>query len=404
MVGHALGEATGRERGEAAEERRLRPRGRRPRLRQPRADLPDGGAAAADPGGDRRAPPEADRRRCASTPTSAGCWCARPSAARWSSVATAASGRLADGRRDGPDPLGELLADGARAPAAHRRLRARRRHHGRQLLRPRARRGLRVRGADLLPRRARRPADPPVHPPSGRACEMPDEPGRRRRRRARGARGMAAGAERHPRPRGSWGDDPQVACAATDAHAGRDAPPDDEYIEIDPGELSRDLQRPGLAAQRRADGLAAGRHRRPARGHDLAPRPDLGDRRAGDRGVGGRRGRLAAGSPGSTAPGPAGSIAAVLVLLLIVALGDRDDGDRRRRDHRARAASITGQLDSAKDTIGGWLQDLGARPEQGRAGASADASNGVTDSADALLNGSSIGTSRSSPRSSSSSR
>ena len=62
MVGHALGEATGRGGREAAEERRLRPPGRRPRLGQPRADLPDGGAAPADAGGDRRAPPEPDPR------------------------------------------------------------------------------------------------------------------------------------------------------------------------------------------------------------------------------------------------------------------------------------------------------------------------------------------------------
>ena len=42
MVGHAVGEATGRKAEEAREERRLRPRGRRPRLREPRARLPDG--------------------------------------------------------------------------------------------------------------------------------------------------------------------------------------------------------------------------------------------------------------------------------------------------------------------------------------------------------------------------
>ena len=44
---------------EAAEERRLRPRGRRARLREPRARLPDGRAAAADARGDRRAPSQA---------------------------------------------------------------------------------------------------------------------------------------------------------------------------------------------------------------------------------------------------------------------------------------------------------------------------------------------------------
>ena len=48
-------EATGKEAEEAAEERRLRPRRRRARLGQPRPRLPDGGSAAADARGDRRA-------------------------------------------------------------------------------------------------------------------------------------------------------------------------------------------------------------------------------------------------------------------------------------------------------------------------------------------------------------
>ena len=38
---------------------------------------------------------------------------------------------------------------------------------------PRARGGLRVRGADLVPRRPRRPADAAVHPPSGRRWRCP---------------------------------------------------------------------------------------------------------------------------------------------------------------------------------------------------------------------------------------
>ena len=61
---------------------------------------------------------------------------------------------LAEGRVEGEDPLAPFSPTAPAAPAAHRRLPARRRHHGRQLLRPRARRGLRLRGADLLPRRA----------------------------------------------------------------------------------------------------------------------------------------------------------------------------------------------------------------------------------------------------------
>ncbi len=58
MVGHALKEATGTgKKREAFEEGRLRPLRRRARLRQPRADLAARGAAPADAGGDRRAPP-----------------------------------------------------------------------------------------------------------------------------------------------------------------------------------------------------------------------------------------------------------------------------------------------------------------------------------------------------------
>ena len=66
------------------------------------------------------------------------------------------------GPRGGRGPAGALLAHGRGAPAAHRRLRARRRHHGQQLLRRAARRGLRVRGAHLVPRRHGRAADAAV--------------------------------------------------------------------------------------------------------------------------------------------------------------------------------------------------------------------------------------------------
>ena len=77
---------------------------------------------------------------------------------------------LDEDRVEGEDPLAGVLAYAPRASAAHGRLRARRGHAGQQLLRPRARRGLRVRGADLVPRRARRLADPAVPAPSGAAC------------------------------------------------------------------------------------------------------------------------------------------------------------------------------------------------------------------------------------------
>ena len=95
--------------------------------------------------------------------TSAGCSCAPPSTAPSSSARTGTR-YLSDDRVEGEDPLAHFSPTAAVAPAAHGRLPARRRHHGRQLLRPVARRGLRVRGADLLPRRPRRPADAAVHP------------------------------------------------------------------------------------------------------------------------------------------------------------------------------------------------------------------------------------------------
>ncbi len=99
------------------------------------------------------------------------------------------SRRTGRGRR----PARALLADRAPAPAPHRRVRRRRRHHGRQLLRPRARRGLRLRGADLLPRRARRRANAPLHPRPGRPAP-PRRADHRRGRRAPAAEGLATPA------------------------------------------------------------------------------------------------------------------------------------------------------------------------------------------------------------------
>ena len=90
----------------------------------------------------------------------------------------------------GTGPAGALLGQRRRAPAAHRRIRACRRHHGQQLLRPRPRTGLRLRRADLVPRRARRPADQAVHPVPGRAARSP-RADRRCRRRARAPHGLA---------------------------------------------------------------------------------------------------------------------------------------------------------------------------------------------------------------------
>ena len=89
-------------------------------------------------------------------------------------------GRAGRGRR----PARDLLPDRRAASAPHRRLSPCRGHHGRELLRPRARRGLRLRGAHLVPRRARRPADAGVHPPPNRAPRSRgSDPGRGRRAR-----------------------------------------------------------------------------------------------------------------------------------------------------------------------------------------------------------------------------
>ena len=102
------------------------------------------------------------RRSCASTRTSAGCWCACPDTAR--SRRGKGVDYLAEGRVEGVDPLSTSAgAPGDRAPTASRR----RRPDDRQLLRPRPGRGLRLRGADLVPRRPRRHADAPVSPLPG---------------------------------------------------------------------------------------------------------------------------------------------------------------------------------------------------------------------------------------------
>ena len=86
------------------EERGRRPAGRRAGLGQPRARLPDGGAAAPHARGDRGAAPAADAGACASIRTSAGCSCARASTARWRSAARGVH-YLEQGRVDGDDPL-----------------------------------------------------------------------------------------------------------------------------------------------------------------------------------------------------------------------------------------------------------------------------------------------------------
>ena len=103
VVGHAARRGERQEEEEAAEERRLRQGGDRARLRQPRAHLPDGGAAAVDARGDRRAsPPPA---RGASTHPHVGWLLLRSDAD--GPVVLGANGThyLATGRVDGEDPL-----------------------------------------------------------------------------------------------------------------------------------------------------------------------------------------------------------------------------------------------------------------------------------------------------------
>ena len=199
MVGHAVGEATGRKPKKRAKNDvsdrdvvvlgsgNLGP------------DLPDGGEAAADARGDRGAPPEAD-----------------PGAARAPAhrLAARALGRARRGRArartgratsptaaiEGEDPLAPFSPTAAAAPAAHRRLRARRRHHGRQLLRPRARRGLRVRGADLASTAASAARRRGRSSSTRDRLPLPRRADHRRRGGARAA--LAAGATRsRARPR-----------------------------------------------------------------------------------------------------------------------------------------------------------------------------------------------------------
>ena len=166
------GDRHGREEGEAEEERRLRPRRRRDGLGQPRSRLPDGGASPADARGDERAASRPDPGASQPSP--------RRLAARPLVRARACRAR----RRRHPLPRRRqgrgrgsargVLAERAAAPPAHGRVHPRRRHHDRQLLRPGARDRLRVRGADLVPRRHRRPADAAVHPPSRASSPVPD--------------------------------------------------------------------------------------------------------------------------------------------------------------------------------------------------------------------------------------
>ena len=149
--------------------------GRRARLGQPRPRLPDGGARA---GSRSRRSTRAIRACIPALRAHPHIGWLLVRSAEHGAVALGADGAhyLADGPRRGRGPARALLADRAAPPPAHRRLRARRRHHGRQLLRPEPRRGLRLRGADLAStaasaaRRRARSSSTPSHLPA------PDEP------------------------------------------------------------------------------------------------------------------------------------------------------------------------------------------------------------------------------------
>jgi predicted PurR-regulated permease PerM len=78
-------------------------------------------------------------------------------------------------------------------------------------------------------------------------------------------------------------------------------------------------------------------------------------------------------------------LGAILVLLMIVAIGV-GMGIVVITGITGQSSDISSGLDSAKDTIGGWLQDIGLDPSKADA-AKADATKGISDSGDALLNG-----------------
>ena len=80
---------------------------------------------------------------------------------------------LEEGRVEGEDPLARFAPTAAQHLLRTQRVRPRAGPADRQLLRPRARRGLRLRGADLVPRRARRIADASVPALPGRAAARP---------------------------------------------------------------------------------------------------------------------------------------------------------------------------------------------------------------------------------------
>src|SRR5262249_54832722 len=113
----------------------------------------------------------------------------------------------------------DVLPDRRTASSPQRRFRARGGHHGRQLLRPCARRGLRLRGADLVPRRHRWSPDTPVHSLSVEAAASRCPSARRGSRQ----RPPARVARRPERRRTNRAGPHARACAAlmVEVHEGR---------------------------------------------------------------------------------------------------------------------------------------------------------------------------------------
>ena len=163
---------------------------------------------------------------------------------------------LASGQVEGEDPLAPFSPTAATHLLRTDGFAARGGHHGRQLLRPRARRGVRVRGADLLPRWPRRTADARVPAVSAVAAGS-RRPDHRRRGRARGAQRLA------PPPSGA-----HAGAGAGRGLAHRDRARDDRSAT-----RARRRSPSGRRRRRAGRGCCAGRRRRArAPGRSRAPR------------------------------------------------------------------------------------------------------------------------------------
>ena len=172
---------------------------RRRRLRQPRARVVHRSRPPAHGRGARGAPSRDSWPRSPPTPASGCSWSARRRTERSSSVPNGTR-FLDQDRVEGEDPTDAVRPAHDHEPQARGRDDPRAGPAAAQPVQPGPRRGRRVRGADRLARRPRRPADRAVHPPPGRV----------------GARrgGPARGAGHLPQP---------AALAQLDRHRAREA-------------------------------------------------------------------------------------------------------------------------------------------------------------------------------------